>query len=351
MSNTAKAGKQPTLRLSTPKEMLAAVPYLLGFHPADSLVAVALQGSAKRGHVHCTMRMDLPRSEEERTDSGGRVVDRFRRESITQVILIGYGEPDQVTHAVERVTADLGDVGITVPEALRVRDGRYWSYTCTNPSCCPPEGVPYDGSSSAVAAQATAAGISVLPDRAALERSIDSLGGVTRASMRQATQRAQAWADGPVSGSDMDSARRRLRDAGLGLLHSAVERYSTAGERLPDDDIARLGVTLTLIRVRDEAWTLIDEDRRKAHRALWTDVVRRVEPPYLPAPACLLALAAWQDGNAALAGMAVERALAADSAYSLARLLDHGLAGGLPPSAAAAPMTTEELSTSYGCAA
>ena len=40
-------------------------------------------------------------------------------------------------------------------------------------------------------------------------------------------------------------------------------------------------------------------------------MLRRVEPAYVPAPACLLAFAAWRAGQGALARVAVDRALAA----------------------------------------
>lgn len=47
---------QPPLSLRTPADVIAAVPYLLGFHPADSLVVVALRGK----RVVFVARGDLP---------------------------------------------------------------------------------------------------------------------------------------------------------------------------------------------------------------------------------------------------------------------------------------------------
>jgi hypothetical protein len=58
-----------------------------------------------------------------------------------------------------------------------------------------------------------------------------------------------------------------------------------------------------------------------------------VEAPYVPAPACLLAFAAWRSGHGALASVAVDRALARDPAYSMAVLLEDVLRYGLPPAA------------------
>jgi hypothetical protein len=75
-----------------------------------------------------------------------------------------------------------------------------------------------------------------------------------------------------------------------------------------------------------------------------------VEPGYVPAPACLLAFAAWQAGDGALANVAIDRALQADSGYSMALLLLDAVSGGLPPSAATLPMTPQEVAASYAAA-
>jgi hypothetical protein len=94
----------------------------------------------------------------------------------------------------------------------------------------------------------------------------------------------------------------------------------------------------------------MDPAYRAAHLRLWTDVVRRATPAYLPAPASLLAFTAWQCGEGALANIAVDRALAADPGYSLARLLRDVMDAGVPPSAARVPMTPEQVAASYDLA-
>ena len=55
---------------------------------------------------------------------------------------------------------------------LRANDGRFWSYLCDAPECCPPEGKSYEIVGSAVAAAATVAGCVALPDRGAVVRSL-----------------------------------------------------------------------------------------------------------------------------------------------------------------------------------
>ena len=92
----------------------------------------------------------------------------------------------------------------------------------------------------------------------------------------------------------------------------------------------------------------MDPEFRACHLRLWTDVVTGAAPEFLPAPASLLAFTAWQSGEGALANVAVERALAADPAYTMAQLIGQAVQAGLPPSAARLPMTPAEVADSYG---
>ena len=62
---------------------------------------------------------------------------------------------------------------------------------------------------------------------------------------------------------------------------------------------------------------------------LWTEVVRKVQPEHAPAPACLLAFAAWQAGEGALARVAVDRALLEEPAHRIAGVLDRLLSAGI----------------------
>ena len=56
---------------------------------------------------------------------------------------------------------------------------------------------------------------------------------------------------------------------------------------------------------------------------------------------------AWQQGNGALANVALDRALADDPGYSMALLLRQVIDSGAPPSLARLPMTPDEVAASY----
>ncbi|MFC7547099.1 DUF4192 domain-containing protein [Plantactinospora sp. GCM10030261] len=344
----------PRLTVRSPADLLAAVPYLLGFHPTDSLVVVAMH----RDRISFAARIDLPESDPPRvraaTDGLAVVVARQRVDAVT---LVGYGPPARVTAAVDAAAGAISKRGLPVIDQLRVTAGRWWSYLCTEPDCCPIDGHRLDPSTSPVSAAAVFAGQVALPDRAALERQVAPAAGSERAMLREATERAAnrlatlraggpaAESAGPVGGgraggpgcladdrrAEPGPVERKVLDAGCAAIREAVHRHRSGG-RLTDDEVTWLGLLVNHLPVGDEAWTLIeagDDDQID----LWTDVVRRVDPALVPAPASLLALAAWLDGHGALAAVALDRALEADPGYPLALLLDDALSRGMPPAA------------------
>ncbi|TYK46322.1 DUF4192 domain-containing protein [Actinomadura decatromicini] len=293
-----------SLVIRTMLDAIAAVPYLLGFHPSRSLVVIGFEGSMPGS---CAARIDLPACE-----AAARTASVLAGHGFRRALLLGYGPADEVAESAAAMHAALGSAGVTVAEAARVADGRYWPLTPD----CPPEGVPYDVSASTIAAEATFAGRVVLADRDELVRSVQPLDGPARAAMRRATQRAELSepGDDPVALLD-----RVLARAYVGVLAT-------------DDEVARLGVQLTDLRVRDEAWLRLDDEAPAADIVFWRDVLRRVEERYAPAPASLLAYAAYSAGDGGLANVALDRALNADPTYTMAVLLHEVMDAGVPPS-------------------
>ena len=106
-------------------------------------------------------------------------------------------------------------------------------------------------------------------------------------------------------------------------------------------------MALTSLWVRDDAWARMDPGHARAHQRLWADLTRHAQPGYVAAPASLLAFTAWQNGNGALANLALDRALADTPGYSMAQLLRDAIDAGAPPSVAVLPMTPEEVAASY----
>ncbi|MEW9529889.1 DUF4192 domain-containing protein [Microbispora sp. NPDC049125] len=327
----------PKLVLSSPADMLAAVPYLVGFHPADSLVVTGFAGPELR----LSSRWDLPAG----AGDLDRLVPLLRREGVTATFVVGYGPGPLVTPAVDQAVGLLRESGIAVTEALRAEGGRYWSYSCTSGSCCPAEGTPYDPSTSHVAAEAVMHGLVALRDRRSLRLSVEPCGG---AATREAAGRVAGALRARLAAASVsaDGGAGAFVAEGLARVRTAIALYDSGG-RLDDDGAARLGLDLAVVRIRDEAWTLIDDG--DAHVMLWRDLTRRLEPRHAAPAASLLAAAAWHRGECALAGMALERALAADPGYSMALLLQQALAHLMSPAMLSDRMPTpEELDDEMG---
>jgi Domain of unknown function (DUF4192) len=342
------AAAETRIRVSSVVGFLAVVPHLLGFHPSRSMVVVGL--NAQRGRIMLGFRYDLPDPPDaarsrEIAQHAAKVLKARR---IKTAIAAGYGPGTMVTPVAESLRAALLDAGITLRDVLRVQDGRYWSYACQDPGCCPPDGIPFDGPGHPAAEALAAAGMTARPDRAALAASLAPPTGPAAESVSQATERAlRRAAEFIAAPAGEADGLRRFVEAGREAVRAAIGIYRRGGQITDRDQLAWLAVTLADLRVRDDAWARMEPKFRAAHQRLWTDVVRHAREPYVPAPASLLAFVAWQSGEGALANIAIERALAADPDYSMAHLIGQATDAGLPPSAARLPMTPEEVEASY----
>jgi hypothetical protein len=337
------------VRAGSAQAVLAVVPYLLGFMPESSLVVIGTE--PPNGTVKVTLRYDLPGpSPEDAEDIAGHAFAVLDSQQLTTAFAIGYGPAQLVTPLASALTHTAAESGIELTDVLRVEDSRYWSYSCQNPDCCPPEGTPFDpGSHPAAAIMAT--GRQVLGGRDELAASIAPVTGEAAASMRQATRRAGQHASRTITrlarSGRLGAARKAVADQGLAAVAEMIAAYRDGSRYASDYQLAWLTVALKDLRVRDDAWARMDPGHCEAHLRLWTDVVRRAQPGHVAAPASLLAFVAWQAGNGALANVALDRALADDSRYSMADLLRQVISAGAPPSMARLPMTPEEVAACY----
>lgn len=314
------------ITLSSPQDVIAAVPHLLGFHPADSLVVLATNARRMVG----TFRYDLPGPDAQGIRYvTGHLIRSLELHQADEVVLIGYGTPEYVWPMLSAAMAELEDV-ITVAEALRVTGNRFWSMVCQG--CCPPEGIEIDSAVTVPAAQFTATGSAPLPSREALADMIAPQDGAAARAMRRAIVRAGMQP--PPTGRGGPDARHvsRLRE----LLAMPVP--------LPDEDAAALILLLACIRLRDEAWVLTEAGDPVAQVEFWADITRRAPRRLTAPPASLLAYAAaCMVGDGALARAAVDRALDANPRYSMARLIERMLDAGIPARKCRLPLTPDGL--------
>jgi hypothetical protein len=317
----------PVLRAAGPAGILQAVPYLLGFHPAESLVLIGLDDRA----VRVTARLDLSEAD---VPSVRHTVLRLA-DAAPQIIAAVYtGEaPDRsgfLPHGgvVAAVADAVARAGCVLADALLVHAERYWSFLCDDPGCCPPEGNPFDPRSSAFAAAATVAGLVALPDRAAMEQVLDPEPAASREALWPALAEAERAVDELRAAG---RAARYVRSVKRAVFAAARDADGVAVP-VPsgDEQLVRFGVALRERPVREPVWLAVDHGRLDG-RALWLDLARRLPAPYDAAPLFLYGWAAWREGNGALARTAAERAVASDPGLTAADLLLAALRHGVDP--------------------
>ncbi len=312
------------LRLRSPGDVAVAVPYLLGFVPEESLVVLPLE----QGYP--IMRLDLPAQRP--ALFAAAVQGMLRGVGISDAVLTLFtadaGLAARHGDALGRV---LTKRSIHVREVIRVFAGRWWSLTC-HEACCPDEGTPYDPDTTVVAAQATVAGLTVLPSRSAVEQVLAPLPD-EGCLVARAMDAALAELHERLAATHPSAGTRWLDKDGRRRVREALAMFGSDGqESLTDDEIAWLVIHTRAIETRDFAWRLMRQGDIAHHRALWTYVARRVPPPNRPAVASLAGVAAYLSGSTVLARTAFEIALADEPDYSMALLFQELLDRVVPPS-------------------
>ena len=337
-SDTPPGQPQNRLRIAGQGDLLAVVPRLLGFTPEQSLVVLGLKGD--RGRIEMAMRYDLPPAAEA-ADIAEHAAYSLTRAEAPRTIAIGYGTGQQVTPVMDAVRASVTAAGVQVHEALRVDEGRYWSYLCEDPACHPAEGTPL-GPDHLEPGQLNALGYAK-SRREDLTAAVAPVIGERRAEMVQAYASAAA----EVRQQYRDGGTDALWANGVQTVSSLISTYREGGEP-SDQDLARTGMYLKDIRVRDAAWAQMDSEHATAHNRMWADTTRTAAPGFAAAPASLMAFTAYQQGKGALANIALDRAEQDQPGYSMAGLVRQVVSCGIRPSELEPPMTPQDVATSYG---
>ena len=319
MNTTTIDTSTPDITLDSPQELVAAIPYLVGYVPHNAVVLVGLSDRL----IAVTACAALP-TVDDPADTIGITDDIVRQHGLNAAVLVGFGSPQRVTRCVDHVRSILAAENVDIIDAIRVTDDRFWSYLCQRPSCCPPEGTSVSGDP-AIAAAFTLAGAQALPDRDAVIAAFAPVDPSRRDAATTAIRRVEA----DLAADDgLLPQRMILRAEATSTLIALRETKHLP----PPDHIATLAVALTDSEVSADAIAFIDNEPRADTVDLWLWMLRHLDPPYSAMPAALLAYAAWRAGNGVIANEAAERAVSADPDCELAITMSRALAAGLPSS-------------------
>lgn len=327
----AGAPAAPRVRLRHPAEIVAGLPYLLGFHPSESVVLIGVQGKPRT--VCLTVRADLPADAAEGRELAEHLAAHLAHAGAAEVVAVVVTDVDPPPTAdppfVRDVRSALRRHDLRLADALWVHAGRWRSLVCRDASCCPLDGTAVDpAAASELAATCVVLGEVVHASREQLADTLRASEGGDRAELDRTTE----WVSRRLLAELSARGWEAVADDSSRLLAAAVAHRAEHDDPLAPAEVARLSLGLADVRVRDRALAWADGDLAAAAESLWVELTRRATPPYDAAPATLLAAHAYLRGNGAYARVALDRATASDPAYSLANLLSEGLDRGVPPS-------------------
>jgi hypothetical protein len=306
--------------LTSPHDLLAAIPFLIGYHPENSLVLVAL----KDDNVGMAMRVDMPT--DIAPESYDLLASHFQREAADAALIVAYVDSETDPEPVLiNTSAALLRAGISIKESLIVSDGRYRSMLCHDSECCPPLGSPIpDIDSSRIAAEHVIAGHPMpFANVSGLVQSIAALPSAMEESWQSEVR--TFWIE-----SDSENLLDLQRDGATAVIDLAGE-YAQGRGAEDRELVARVIGRISDIQVRDYALGSHNEETADAYWQMWRELLLIAPRGFVAPIASIFAALAYERGEGALAHKALDRALADDERYSLALLLRRVFTAGWPP--------------------
>ena len=294
---------QPRLAVRSVDDLVSLVPYLIGFHPEESLVAMVLQ----EGRVVVTARVDLAAVRD--TAALDALLARlFGRFPTAEGWFLAYTDDEDLAWQVLAGCVEV--VGLARLGRLLQVGTTSWRTDC-------PDGAvgAITGAVSAAAAQAAVLG---LPARASRRELAAGIAGPPDAEVDGLV--AAFHAAGPGLAGLGERGRRRL-------LRRLLKAPTPPGRA----DCVRLGLLAATPEGQLEALRLVHRGNAAEHLERWTQVVRYCPVGFRPSVLGLLGVAAWQTGDGALQVVCLEQLDRIDPCTPLAALLDWLNVNVVPP--------------------
>ncbi|MGP4000778.1 DUF4192 domain-containing protein [Streptomyces sp. 8N706] len=360
-SEPSQPSTEEQITLRSPGELADALPYLLGFHPDDSIVMVALHGD--RGRFGGRLRLGIPTSREEWPDVADQLAECLvtgceKRGSRPEAILVflcqdppvpggekGQEVMERLRPLAQCLRTACGELDVPVLEALCISGGRFWSYCCPDARCCPVEGTPLAlPGTSVMAAAATYAGIQVRGSLREMEARLAPLTSAATRAQEEASDAATAELVPRILGG---VGRETVGQETLVLVRRLLDRFgdtppvgsdheadSRDDALVTDEEAAAIILGLQDRTTRDRAAEWMEGREAPAAVRVWRAIARRCVGAYTDHAAAPLTLAgwvAWSTGDEPAARVALGMALRADPDYLFAKLLHQGANEGLDP--------------------
>ncbi|MFD3523743.1 DUF4192 domain-containing protein [Streptomyces sp. NPDC058653] len=383
-SEPTRPADEQQVTLRSPAELADALPFLMGFHPSDSIVLVALHGG--EGRFGGRLRLGIPRSPREWAPVSEQlaaclVEGSERRGSRPDGIVAflcqdpgegstGRGVRDRLQPLAQLIRTGFGGLDIPVHEVLCISDGRFWSYCCPDTRCCPPEGTPLAlPGTSVMAAASTYAGIQVRGSLREMEARLEPWRGSPDKAAKQERaldEAAAALVPMILGGGDREEVAASTLRTARGLLDRLAQtppappRRGEGGEGtgggtdaaddrlITDDEAATVIIGLQDRETRDRAAQWMEGPDAEAALRLWRALARRCVGSYAEhavPPLTLAGWVAWSCGDEPVARVALGLALRLDPTYTFAQLLHQAFNEGLDPETLRRCMRAERVAT------
>jgi hypothetical protein len=304
-------------------ELVAGIPYVLGFPPTESLVLYTFR-SCPNLALSTTIRVDLPKP-----DHVSLVVAELANavaiNEAVAVVAVAIGEnADEQGELIEALRKMLADKDILLTHAAwveKVAHGEQWQ--CYDDPLCT-DIVP-DPQSSALAAACAVAGDTTYPSREAIAAHLAPDPEEALARRRKLLDVHWKTPAQPYTDDDRD---RDLEFLGL-ILDMTLTSYDLP--TLTDYQLVRLAVALSQEPIKDECLAVVLSEERESAERLWTALVRALPAPERAEPAFFLAMSAYLRGAGILAARALGIVMESNPTHRTAVLLDMALRMGMPP--------------------
>lgn len=348
-----------TTNVRDPRDLVAIVPHLLGFHPRESAVLVSRRRGAG-STVGLTARVDLPRPGEDPREAARALAGHLQRDGAHSVLMLVYAaDVDGLDAArmIEACEAECAAVGAPVAEVLGVDAHRVRSLRCGG--CCPAQGWPLgDVLGSPITAELVAQGSAPVQDRASLAGDVLPTSEGRRRHVGRVMERLEgmpeAYAPGRIlrtwRAETVQAARavrgdHEVRAGHAALLLSAI-RAGHVRDAVMLDCVAGEQVAEDLLNQRmthrvDQAFDALfgtgstacapDTAVLAGPVRVLVSLARQAPPGSAAEPLAVLAWLAWWAGQGGRAAVLAERALLDSPGHGLACLVTDALDAGTPP--------------------